>query len=252
MNQASVGFHCPECSKKGRQKVYTAASLVTRPYVSIVIIAINVVVFLVGLGTTDNIQTGEQSLQTRGFLYASAVANGEWYRIFTSGFLHANIIHIGFNMFLLYQLGTLLEPAISRLSYATLYFTAMVGGSFLVLVIEPNNGALGASGAVFGLMGAAFVGLRARGIDPFSTGIGSLIVMNLVITFAIPNISIGGHVGGLLSGAAGGYLLFEVGPRLARNGQSRKTAELIATGLCATLGLALFTACLYVASNPVN
>jgi membrane associated rhomboid family serine protease len=253
MNQASVGFHCPECAKSGRQKVYSAGSLVTRPYVSFALIAINVVVFLADLVSSVDDRTGFHDLSLRGVLFGPAVADGEWYRVFTSGFLHdtSNPLHLGFNMFLLFRLGTLLEPSISRLSYATLYFTALLGGSFLVLAISPNDATLGASGAVFGLMGAAFIGLRAKGVDPFSTGIGPLIVLNLVFTFAIPNISIGGHVGGLLVGGACSYLLFEVGPRLARNGQSRKSAELIATGLCAALGLALFLGCLYVASNPI-
>jgi membrane associated rhomboid family serine protease len=178
------------------------------------------------------------------------VAAGDWWRPITSGFLHANIIHIGFNMFLLFQLGMLLENAIGRVSYATLYFTALLGGSFLVLVLDPNSATLGASGAVFGLMGAAFVGLRSRGIDPFSTGIGSLIVLNLVFTFALPGISIGGHIGGLVAGAASGWLLFEGAPRLEQ-GRPRGTGKIIATGMVAALGLALFAGCLYVASNPV-
>jgi membrane associated rhomboid family serine protease len=250
MNQASVGFHCPECARKGRQKVYTAASLVTRPYVTFALIAINVVVFLLDQGTTSNVQTGEQSLSDRGLLFGPYVAQGDWWRPITAGFLHANIIHIGFNMFLLYQLGLLLESAIGRIPYATLYFTALLGGSFLVLVLDPDEATLGASGAVFGLMAAAFIGLRARGIDPFSTGIGSLIVLNLVFTFLIPNISIGGHIGGLLAGAAGGWLLFEGAPKLEQ-GRSRGTGKIVATGIVAALGLALFAGCLYVASNPV-
>jgi membrane associated rhomboid family serine protease len=249
MNQASVGFHCPECARKGRQKVYTAASLVKRPYVSYALIAINVVVFLLDRASAANAEPGE-SLGDRGVLFGPYVADGEWYRTITAGFLHANIIHIGFNMFLLFQLGTLLEPALNRISFATLYMTALLGGSFLVLVLDPNEATLGASGAVFGLMGAAFIGLRARGIDPFSTGIGSLIVLNLVFTFAIPNISIGGHIGGLVAGAAAGWLLFEGAPRIDR-GFRQGAGTIVATGICAALGLALFAGCLYVAANPI-
>jgi len=249
MNQASVGFHCPECARKGRQKVYTAASLVTRPYVSYMLIAINVVVFLLDRASAANAEPGE-SLGDRGVLFGPYVADGEWYRTITSGFLHANIIHIGFNMFLLFQLGTLLEPALNRISFATLYMTALLGGSFLVLVLDPNEATLGASGAVFGLMGAAFIGLRARGVDPISTGIGSLILLNLVFTFAIPNISIGGHIGGLVAGGAAGWLLFEGAPRIDR-GFRQGSGTIIATGICAAFGLALFAGCLYVAANPI-
>lgn len=249
MNQASVGFHCPECARKGRQKVYTAASLITRPYVSYALIAMNVIVYILDRVSASNAEPGE-SLRNRGVLFGPDVADGEWYRTITAGFLHANVIHIGFNMFLLFQLGTLLEPALNRISYATLYMTALLGGSFLVLVLDPNEATLGASGAVFGLMGAAFIGLRARGIDPFSTGIGSLIVLNLFFTFAIPNISIGGHIGGLVAGAAGGWLLFEGAPRIDR-GFRQGAGTIVATGICAALGLALFAGCLYVASNPI-
>jgi membrane associated rhomboid family serine protease len=251
MNQASVGFHCPECARKGRQRVYTAASLVTRPFVTYALIAINVVVYVLDLGSTSDVQTGQQSLADRGVLFGPAVAAGDWWRPITAGFLHANIIHIGFNMFLLFQLGRLLEPALNRISFATLYFTALLGGSFLVLVLDPNEATLGASGAVFGLMGAAFVGLRSRGIDPFSTQIGSLIILNLVFTFAIPNISIGGHIGGLVAGAAAGWLLFEAAPQIDQGRQrGTGTGIVVATGLCALLGLGLFAGCLYVASNP--
>jgi membrane associated rhomboid family serine protease len=249
MNTASVGFHCPECARKGRQKVYTAASLATRPYVTYVLIAINVVVYLLDLGSASNPGSGQQSLTDRGILFGPYVAAGDWWRPITSGFLHANFIHIGFNMFLLFQLGTLLEPALKRISYATLYATALLGGSFLVMVLDPDKATLGASGAVFGLMGAAFVGLRARGIDPFSTGIGPLIILNLVFTFAIPNISIGGHLGGLVAGAAAGWLMFEAAPRIERG--RRGAGLIVVTGLCAAAGVALFAGCLYLASNPV-
>jgi len=249
MNQASVGFHCPECARKGRQKVYTAASLITRPYVTYVLIAINVIVYILDRASRANAEPGE-SLGDRGILFGPYVADGEWYRTITAGFLHANLIHIGFNMFLLFQLGTLLEPALNRIAYATLYMTSLLGGSFLVLVLDPNEATLGASGAVFGLMAAAFIGLRARGIDPFSTGIGSLIVLNLIFTFLIPNISIGGHIGGLVAGAAGGWLLFEGAPQLDR-GFRKGAGAIITTGICAALGLALFAGCLYIGSNPI-
>jgi membrane associated rhomboid family serine protease len=251
MNQASVGFHCPECAKKGRQKVYTASSLVTRPYFTYLLIAVNVVVYLLDSSMSSDPRTGAENLTDKGALFGPDVANGSWYQPITAGFLHANIIHIGFNMFLLFQLGTLLEPALKRVSYAVLYFTALLGGSFLVLVLDPGDRTLGASGAVFGLMGAAFVGLRSRGIDPFSTGIGGLIVLNLVFTFAIPNISIGGHIGGLAAGAAGGWLLFEGAPIFDRYQGAKGYGAYIATGLCALLGLALFAGCLYIAKNPV-
>ena len=117
-------------------------------------------------------------------------------------------------MFLLWQLGMLLEPAVKRWAFAALYVMSLLGGSFLDPDPRQRRGDVGASGAVFGLMGAAFVAMRSRGINPFQTGIGPLILINLVFTFAIPGISIGGHVGGLVAGAVGAWILWEWAPRL--------------------------------------
>ena len=135
--------------------------------------------------------------------------NGEWYRLISSGFLHYGLIHVGMNMFLLWQLGQLLEPALDRGRFALLYFAAMFGGSVGALAFSPNALTGGASGAVFGLMAAAAVGLQQRGVNPMKTGIGATLLLNLLITFTIPGISIGGHVGGALMGAAVGYAMLE-------------------------------------------
>jgi membrane associated rhomboid family serine protease len=135
----------------------------------------------------------------------------QWYRLVTSGFLHFGIIHIAFNMLLLFQLGNLLEPLIGRVRFALLYFAALLGGSAGILLLQPDGLHGGASGAVFGLLGAAAVIMYQRGVNPMSTGIGTTIAINLFITFTIPNISIGGHVGGLVAGAAAGW--FVAAPR---------------------------------------
>lgn len=125
---------------------------------------------------------------------------GGWYRLVTSGFLHFGIIHLGFNMYLLYMLGQMIEPVVGRVRFALIYLAALLGGSAGAMLLQPNALHGGASGAVFGLMGAAFVGYRMRGVNPFHTGIGMLLVLNLLITFAIPGISIGGHLGGFVAG----------------------------------------------------
>jgi len=143
------------------------------------------------------------------------IDNGEWYRLISSGFLHYGLLHVGMNMFLLWQLGQLLEPALGRGRFALLYFAAMLGGSTGALALSPNALTGGASGAVFGLMAAAAVGLHQRGINPMKTGIGATLLLNLLITFAIPGISVGGHLGGALMGAAVGYAMLE--PRWNRN-----------------------------------
>ena len=145
----------------------------------------------------------------------SALADdGEWYRLVTSGFVHFGIIHFAFNMLLLFQLGQLLEPAIGRVRFGLLYVAALLCGSAGALLLQPNSLHGGASGAVFGLMGAAFVGMRNRGVNPFSSGLGATLMINLVITFAIPGISIGGHIGGIIGGAIGGYAV--LAPRHSR------------------------------------
>ena len=117
-------------------------------------------------------------------------------------------------MLLLWQLGELLEPALDRARFALLYFASMLGGAAGALLLSPDALTGGASGAVFGLMAAATVGLSLRGVNPFRTGIGATLLINLLITFTIPNISVGGHLGGAAMGAAVGYVMLE--PRWKR------------------------------------
>jgi membrane associated rhomboid family serine protease len=128
----------------------------------------------------------------------------EYWRLVTGGFLHAGFLHIGFNMYLLYVLGRLLEPALGSVRFGLLYFAALLAGSAGALILTPDSYTVGASGAVFGLMGATFLEMRARGMDPMAGGvfgsIGGLIIINLVFSFALSGISIGGHIGGLIGG----------------------------------------------------
>jgi membrane associated rhomboid family serine protease len=181
------------------------------------IIAVNALFFLwVTMGST--VLTNGGAINGRELDMALSqyfIDNGEWYRLVSSGFLHYGLIHVAMNMFLLWQLGQLLEPALGRGRFALLYFAAMFGGSVGALALSPNALTGGASGAVFGLMAAAAVGLQQRGVNPMKTGIGGTLVLNLLITFTIPGISIGGHVGGALMGAAVGYAMLE--PRWNRN-----------------------------------
>jgi membrane associated rhomboid family serine protease len=240
MHQASVGFHCPECARSGRQKVVTARSLRTRPVVTMALVAANLAIF-VGDMLSGPGPGSFNHWAFEGALNGPLVASGDWWRPITSGFIHAGLLHVGFNMFLLWQLGNLLEPALKRAGFAALYFMSLLGGSLLTLILDPNAFTVGASGAVFGLMGAAFIAMRSRGIDPFSTGIGPLIVLNLFITF-LPgvNISIGGHIGGLIAGALGGWILWVWGPRLGKG-------STLPTLLCAGIAVGLYAACLAVA-----
>lgn len=141
-------------------------------------------------------------------LFGPAVDGGEWYRLFTSGFVHYGLIHLAFNMVILYHFGLMLEPALGRARMLALYLSALLVGSLGVVLVEPDAITAGASGAVFGMVGAAAVGLRQRGIDVWQSGVGPLLAINLVFTFAVPGISVGGHVGGLIGGAVvGGAML---------------------------------------------
>ena len=139
----------------------------------------------------------------------------------TAGFLHARLgegtigfLHILTNMFSLYILGTLLEPAIGRLRFGLIYGVSLLAGSFGALLLTPDGLTVGASGAIFGLMGAALVVMRNRGINPMESGLGLWIGLNLLITFTIPGISIGGHIGGMLGGVLAAFVLFDLRERV--------------------------------------
>ena len=172
-------MRCPECSAQ-RTKVHTMASTTTEPRVTIALIIVCVVVFL----ATNGFSGGSGKLWNDWLLYGPAVHFGhDYWRLVTSGFLHSGPIHILFNMYLLWLLGNLLEPTLGSGRFAALFFTALLWGAFGALVATPNGLTVGASGAVFGLMGAAAVEQRARGINPFKTDIGVLILLNLVLSF---------------------------------------------------------------------
>ncbi len=201
MTPTPVGMRCPECSKD-RTQVRTVRSLnAQRTTVTVGLIAVNVIMFLAA-GQFGGGGGAAARLQSDLGLFGPAVADGQWYRLITSGFLHAGFLHIGFNMYLLWQLGQMLEGSMGSARFAALYVASLLFGSFGALLFEPQALTVGASGAVFGLMGAAFFQMRARGIDPFSTGIAPLILLNLALSF-LPglNVSIGGHIGGLVGGA---------------------------------------------------
>src|SRR5215210_5608431 len=209
MTATPVGMRCPDCAGR-RQRVHTLRSGYDPPTATYVLIGICVLLFL-GSGAGGSWITGSGG-GSRVFddlaLWGPAVDIGhDYWRLITAGFLHSGLLHIGFNMYILYWLGTMLEPALGHARFLALYFASLLAGSFDALLLEPNSVTVGASGAVFGLMGAAFVMQRASGIDPMQSGIGPVILFNLLISFVIPNISIGGHLGGLVGGAAAAFAM---------------------------------------------
>ena len=246
MHQASVGFQCPECARAGKQKVIRTRDLRSGGLLATnLLIAVNVAIFFAGIGS--GLETRDSVIVDGGLVaravdlsgHLIGVAEGQWWRIFSSGFLHANVIHIGFNCFVLYQLGQLMEPVLGRWRFGLVYVFALVSGSFGVLLVEPNHFTVGASGAVFGMMGAAVAAMRSRGINPFQTSLGGTILLNLLITFSIPGISIGGHVGGLVGGFVAGWVLTDLGPSLRQ--------PWLPPAVVGALGVAVAGGCLLVA-----
>lgn len=198
MTPSPVGMRCPDCAGD-RVKVRTVHSASSDvPRVTAVLIAINLLVYLAEGNVGGSAASG--SLTIDYGLFGPAVADGDYYRMITSGFLHANLIHVGFNMLLLWLLGRELEGELGPWKFLALYFTSLLAGSFGALLLSPNSLTVGASGAVFGLMGATAAILYARGINPFQTSIGGLIIINLLFSLAGSNISLGGHLGGLIGG----------------------------------------------------
>ncbi len=217
----------------------------SRLVVTYALIAINVIVFLAEghhAFTISGAVSGKvyEEGALIGSLAGKGVAYGEWWRIVTSGFLHENLIHIGFNMWVLYYLGVMLEPTLGRLRFALIYGVSLLCGSFGALLVTPHSPTVGASGAIFGLMGAAAVELRARQIPLFQTGVGGLIVLNLIISFSIPGISWGGHIGGLIGGAIAAAVL--------RFGDVHRNRVLAMLG-CAAIGLAAFAGSIVTAHS---
>jgi membrane associated rhomboid family serine protease len=216
MTPAPVGQRCPEHSGKaqGVQKVTRAVANVGGRRVNAItlgLIGLNVAVYLAELAAGGQVNGTGNWIYEHGALFASGVfhfggapmgvAHGEWWRMLTAAFLHYGPLHLGMNMYGLYIAGSLLEQVIGRWRFLALYVAAGIAGSAGALWLEPNGATAGASGAIFGVFGALFVLERRRHI---STGgqIAALIVLNLVFTFAVPGISVGGHVGGLIGGVA--------------------------------------------------
>ncbi|MCP9987355.1 rhomboid family intramembrane serine protease [Streptomyces sudanensis] len=219
MVEASVGFQCPECVRSGsgtghrpdaarpRNIAGGAVSGGDPQLVTKVLIGLNLLVFLGGV----LLPTLVDELMLVGLAFDPdlvrnvGVADGEWYRILTSVFLHQEVWHIGFNMLGLWMLGGPLEAALGRVRYLALYLLSGLAGSALTYVlVAPNQPSLGASGAVFGLMGATFVLLRRLRYDP--RPVLGLIALNVLITFVFRDtIAWQAHLGGLVAGAVVAY-----------------------------------------------
>jgi len=225
MIDASVGFQCPECVREGNKSVREArtslggrltdnAGLVTK-----VLIAINVVVFFLQLVSSSVTARFELigAFPAPPSVAVVGVADGEYYRLLTAAFMHGGYLHIALNMYALYLFGPPLESALGRVRYLTLYLLSALGGSAASYAINaPDGASLGASGAVFGLLGAFFIVNRKFGRD--NSGLLVLVAINLAIAFlpGFGNIDWHAHVGGLITGALVATALVYA-PRKKRN-----------------------------------
>lgn len=269
---APVGFHCPDClaaarrlravgaaagrpaaapRRPRRQPVVVsgpaAFNLAKRPAVLTgLLVAANLVLFVVSAATQRSAWSGLGDIMENGALWGPAIdVGGEWWRLFTSGFLHANILHVGFNALLLGLLGAPLERRLGVVRFAVLYLAALLSGSLGALLVSPRALTIGASGAVFGLMGAHVMVSRATGRRARDSGVMGLLVLNLITTFLIPNISIGGHIGGLAGGLLASWVL------LAPDRRGRVPRWLASTAGIGLAGLFFFTS-LVAANTWIN
>jgi membrane associated rhomboid family serine protease len=242
MTATPVGMRCPDCSRQKTQ-VRTMRNVYASPTVTYILIGACVLLYLGTLLAGGRESSVYIDLGTIGINLGPdgqpiGVAEGEYWRLITGGFLHSptNILHIAFNMYILYWLGTMLEPVLGHVRFTALYLASLLAGSFGALVAEPTALTVGASGAVFGLMSGAFVFQRARGIDPWRSGLGPVILLNLALPFVFTNlnISIGGHIGGLIGGAIAALAIERLGAM--RRGDLLPVLACVAVGVVSIVG----------------
>lgn len=221
MRNAAVGFQCPECVAEGARTQRSARTIFggavpTRgAVVTMTLIALSVVAFVIDLvvpGQPREWWMVGLQLDDSGDL--AGLAQGEWWRLITASFLHGGILHLLFNMYALYLFGPSLEAAFGHVRFAVLYLLSALGGSAVsYLFANPVQPSLGASGAVFGILGATLVVSRRLRYDVRAVTV--LIAINLVLGFVIEGIDWRAHVGGLLTGMAVAYA-FAYAPRERR------------------------------------
>ncbi len=232
MTPAPVGLRCPDHSGKpqGIQKITATATRATTGIgsrrvnaVTMALIGINVLVYLSELAAGGTVNGLGNTIYEHGALYGPLVAHGDWWRLITSAFLHYGPFHLAINMYSLYFAGSILEQVIGRWRFALLYLASGLAGAAGALVWSPNVPTVGASGAIFGILGALFV-LERRGNIATGGQVGGLIVLNLIFTFVLSSfISVGGHVGGLI----GGLLLMLAFARFRRSWQVSAAAAAV-------------------------
>ena len=239
---APVGIRCPDHSGKpqGIEKVAMtvkrahyegSGALVTRG-----LIAINIIVYLVTVATGGGINSNRGTVYVHGVLFGPSVASGDYWRLLSSAFMHFGPVHLGMNMLVLWFVGAPLEERLGRGRFLLLYLVAGLAGAAGAILLSPCVLTAGASGAIFGLFGAAVV-LERQGITIFGSWLYTVIIINLVFTFGVSGISIGGHIGGLVGGILAMLGLSRFGRAHALYGRAGVLgyASLLAVGVVSVL-----------------
>lgn len=238
LTNASVGQQCRQCVADGRaavpiQRTVSGAPHGVPPLVAMVLIAVNVIAYIVTViqaKSTDNL--GSSSVFNQGVLIPVDVGQGQYWRVISNGFLHLSVIHIAANMLSLYFLGPPLERLIGRWRFATVYLVSLIGGSASVLLFsDAVTPTAGASGAIFGLMGALVVTFKRMKYD--LRQLVFVLAINLFISFQVTGISWQGHLGGLVAGALIGAAM--VLPAPARRLQIQIGASIALVVVCAAV-----------------
>ncbi|MEO9140146.1 MAG: rhomboid family intramembrane serine protease [Jatrophihabitans sp.] len=214
MRPASVGFHCPDDVREGARSIRTqrtavgAKILQSPPYVTLTLVVLNVAAYLgTGLQKPGTLRdpTGSK-LFLDWQLFPPRVDDGQYYRLFTSAFLHLSPLHIGANMLALVLIGPAVERLLGWWRYLALYLIAALGGGAAVFAFGSEfTATAGASGAIFGLFAACLVLVRKLNLDP--QWLIATIVLNFAITFSVPGISELGHLGGFVIGGLAGLVI---------------------------------------------
>lgn len=226
MITAPVGFQCPACVAEARNQVRPVRTSLggivrAQPFrATQTLIGINAVLYVLTL------LTGDRLILDYG-MFGAAVAAGEWWRLLTAPFLHAGLWHVGLNMFALWILGSLVEPLLGRWRFVAVYMVSALGGAVASYAFSsPGVISVGASGAVFGLLGATLVALRTLNRDV--SGVLVLLGINVVLGFVFPGIDWRAHLGGLLAGLLLTSAMVAVPRRYTAVGAVAATAAVLA------------------------
>lgn len=215
---AAVGMKCPDCagaprpgSVHDRARSLDLGMRTGGAPLTVSILGLCVAIAVVELAQGAGFAGADAGIALDLGLFGPFVAEGQWYRILTSAFVHAGLIHLLFNMIVLWWLGGALERYAGSLRFGAIYLASITWGAAGALLFAPDALTVGASGGIYGLMAALLVLERQQGIALLGSSVGVFLLLNLAITFIIPGISIGGHLGGLLGGFLAAVVLSGLG-----------------------------------------